>query len=227
MDIEKYWQEQNSFFTDIRGKSLPHGGISLDDANELYALMGKNVYNTNHNRRNPQIAELGCWTGMSTVILGNIAKENGGRVVSIDSFKGAETDNLEDSARVFNIRLICETNLKNSGVRDQVELIDSKTEEAASKFPDEHFDAIFIDADHRYAAVKKDIELWTPKVKKGGLICGHDCDILLTNGLESIYTKWGHQNWVGFHLGVARAVTEAFPLAKKVSTGVIWYTVKQ
>ena len=35
-------------------------------------------------------------------------------------------------------------------------------------------DFIFIDADHTYESVKKDIELWTPKVKHEGIILGHD-----------------------------------------------------
>ena len=35
-------------------------------------------------------------------------------------------------------------------------------------------DAIYIDANHTYEAAKQDIELWYPKVRKGGMICGHD-----------------------------------------------------
>ncbi len=33
-------------------------------------------------------------------------------------------------------------------------------------------DMVFIDGDHSYEAVKRDIELWLPKCRK--LICGHD-----------------------------------------------------
>ena len=41
-------------------------------------------------------------------------------------------------------------------------------EEAAEKFEDESFDLVYIDASHWYKDVVKDIELWLPKVKKGG-----------------------------------------------------------
>jgi len=63
------------------------------------------------------------------------------------------------------------------------------SEEIASKFPDGYFDLVYIDANHTYEFCKLDIELWLPKVRKGGIIGGHDA-------VEA--------------LGVLRAWTEAF-----------------
>ncbi len=45
---------------------------------------------------------------------------------------------------------------------------------AAGIFPDNYFDFVYIDADHRYEYVVLDIEFWLPKVKKGGILGGHD-----------------------------------------------------
>ena len=41
-------------------------------------------------------------------------------------------------------------------------------------FPDGYFDFIYIDGDHSYEGVRQDIELYLPKLRKGGIIGGHD-----------------------------------------------------
>ena len=46
--------------------------------------------------------------------------------------------------------------------------------EAAQQVEDDSLDWIFIDANHIYKYVVTNIEIWTPKVKDGGIISGHD-----------------------------------------------------
>jgi len=43
-----------------------------------------------------------------------------------------------------------------------------------NSFPDGHFDFIYIDSCHLYGCVKSDLEIFLPKLKDGGLMCGHD-----------------------------------------------------
>lgn len=46
--------------------------------------------------------------------------------------------------------------------------------EASKQFPDNYFDWVFIDGDHRYEPVLEDMRSWWPKVKVGGSLCGDD-----------------------------------------------------
>jgi hypothetical protein len=48
------------------------------------------------------------------------------------------------------------------------------SEKASEKFDEESIDFVFIDGDHSYEGCSKDIRLWFPKLKSGGLLSGHD-----------------------------------------------------
>ena len=52
-----------------------------------------------------------------------------------------------------------------------------KSVNAAKHFADGSLDFVYIDADHSYQAVKTDYEVWLPKIRIGGMICGHDYGI--------------------------------------------------
>ena len=46
--------------------------------------------------------------------------------------------------------------------------------DAAELFEDGTIDFIYIDGNHQYDFVKRDLELYVPKIKPGGIIAGHD-----------------------------------------------------
>ena len=46
--------------------------------------------------------------------------------------------------------------------------------DAAKLFDDGSLDFVYIDGNHDFANVVKDIHAWSPKVRKGGVISGHD-----------------------------------------------------
>lgn len=56
----------------------------------------------------------------------------------------------------------------------RTKIIKNYSEEFCRLMPDNYFDFIYIDADHSYAGLKKDIELWYPKLKSKGIFSGHD-----------------------------------------------------
>lgn len=52
-----------------------------------------------------------------------------------------------------------------------------QSEIAYQDFPDGYFDYIYIDGEHLYEWVKRDIELWYPKLKVNGIFAGHDFEM--------------------------------------------------
>lgn len=48
------------------------------------------------------------------------------------------------------------------------------SEEAHKYFDDRSLDFVYIDGNHSFLNVTQDIAFWSPKVKKGGIIAGHD-----------------------------------------------------
>jgi hypothetical protein len=58
--------------------------------------------------------------------------------------------------------------------QDKIVILREHSSLACALFADESLDFVFIDGDHSYESVYFDIEAWYPKVKKGGLILGHD-----------------------------------------------------
>jgi len=74
---------------------------------------------------------------------------------------------------------------------------------AAMTYPDDGLDFVFIDADHSYESVIQDIVVWSPKVRTGGILSGHDYH----------------------HEPVRRAVHQL--LTNVQTTGNCWWIVKQ
>ena len=64
-------------------------------------------------------------------------------------------------------------NLTKHEILENTTIIAATTNDA-SKTVEGLFDMVFVDADHSYEAVRQDIDNWLPKVKKGGIIAGHD-----------------------------------------------------
>lgn len=61
--------------------------------------------------------------------------------------------------------------------------------EAAETFTDEVLDFVYIDANHSEPYVSQDINAWFKKVKKGGIVAGHDYARIKAKGKEDS-TNW-------------------------------------
>jgi hypothetical protein len=65
----------------------------------------------------------------------------------------------------------------------RVEVVRKYSKDAVNLFENESLDLVYIDANHAYDAVKDDLNIWWPKVKKGGMLSGHDYFIHPTFGV--------------------------------------------
>jgi hypothetical protein len=57
---------------------------------------------------------------------------------------------------------------------ESVEIIRKFSAEAHGLFAEEFFDFVYVDANHSFEACYQDLSWWFPKVKRGGLLAGHD-----------------------------------------------------
>ena len=57
---------------------------------------------------------------------------------------------------------------------DRAVLLKGDSVDLAKTIPDGSLDFVFIDANHNYEHVVADIAAWAPKVRKGGIVSGHD-----------------------------------------------------
>jgi hypothetical protein len=123
-------------------------------------------------------AEIGVFTGgLSRLLL----ERPDLHLTMIDSWAGNGRDYIGDSgdwharlsqakqdeSRKFAERVADE-------FKPRAKVLPMASHEAALTVPDASLDFVFIDADHSYEGCKRDIELWSHKVKPGGLLSGHD-----------------------------------------------------
>jgi SAM-dependent methyltransferase len=59
---------------------------------------------------------------------------------------------------------------------ERASLLRLTSKSAADLFDDGYFDLIYIDGDHTFDGVAKDLAAWFPKVRPGGVFCGDDYD---------------------------------------------------
>jgi hypothetical protein len=85
--------------------------------------------------------------------------------------------------------------------------------EAVKDFPDGLLDFVYLDANHRYEEVLKDLTAWFPKVKRGGIFAGDDYGCL-----DEMPVDFGHGQ---LSFGVKRAVDE-WALFEKRSISINW-----
>lgn len=117
-------------------------------------------------------AEIGVQRGDFSAVIRNTWKN--GTIHLIDRWKYEEdyvdVANISYREQLNNYLYVVTRFSENYDVK----IYRTDSVEATNHFPDEYFDWIYIDADHSYEGCKRDLNAWYPKLKKGGMFCGHD-----------------------------------------------------
>lgn len=164
--------------------------------------------------------DTGCFTGWTASCVWPIFKENDGHFYCIDWFKG----NIGTPVGQFEpgkypadkVLLQLLKNIEVSDCLDLVSVIIAESWKPAEIIADNTVDYVYIGGDHRYSAVKKDIAVWLPKVRPGGVLCGHafNQEIEVNSRAWIEMNKEPEQDYYhsnNLHFGVTKAVQELLP----------------
>ena len=155
------------------------------------------------------LVEIGVWKGSSISYLAS--KNRNSKIYAVDLFETTyryKKGKLKEAASIINQTY--NQQLIKTDTRDIITDIKEYSWEGAKHFADNSLDFVFIDADHSYESVKKDLEAWYPKMKKGSIFSGHD------------YEPYDAHN----HPGVKQAVNEFCSLNNlhlRTYSGTVWY----
>jgi predicted O-methyltransferase YrrM len=125
----------------------------------------------------------------------------GGRVAEVGVFRGAFSYQILDILapdEFLTIDISYESfdydKLSQHPLYSRMLQVTGNSYDKIAELPDNSFDMIYIDADHRYGYAKKDLDAAHPKLKAGGYLLAND------------YTSWSVMQ--GFKYGVVKAVNQ-------------------
>lgn len=126
--------------------------------------------------------EIGAWYGQSTSYLA-VEIINSGKKIKldvVDTWKGSEqmydpSNGAYDELLIKNGTIFPQFISNMKPVIHVINPIEMDSVKASFLYEDDSLDFVFIDAEHKYEFIIQDIKHWLTKVKKGGIIAGHDC----------------------------------------------------
>jgi hypothetical protein len=137
----------------------------------------KNDQISSYNIANGICVEVGTWQGGFAESL--LEKSNVKKLFCVDPYRHFTNNEYPDgmndlTQQQFDNLFNQVKNKLSSKFENKVEFIREVSVEASKKFEDNSLDFVYIDGNHDYKYVLEDLEVWYPKVKIGGFLCGDD-----------------------------------------------------
>ena len=139
-------------------------------------------------------AELGVFSGSFSEKIRSLLKPK--KLYLVDLFDGVmgSGDVNGENFKFINLNDSFEKLTRRYSNHPQIKIIRSTTVEFLESLPNDHLDAVYIDADHSYEAVKQDLNLSFRKVNKDGFIMGHDYEENEFPGVVQAVDEFCEQN---------------------------------
>jgi len=144
---------------------IPEKNVSADGLLEYVRKLGDNLVG----------CELGvCWAWTLRYFLDKSPEIT--KVYAVDAYQpyqdwwGPVTRIMVDAWKQHALALL-------KPHQDRVKFLEMDSISAADHIPDRSLDYIFIDGDHSYAAVSRDLRAYWPKMKQGAIFAGHDWNL--------------------------------------------------
>lgn len=184
-----------------------------------------------------RILEVGSWAGGSAVVWArSLEKYNAGKglVFCVDPWKPYFGGNQALTSRALYKKMdaasasgaivnLFHHNITAAGFGDKVVTMRGYSDDCLPALKKDQFDIVYIDGDHSYKAVGKDLNNAKSLCREGGILCGDDLEVQYEDAdkksLEANIEKdfvMDPVSGVWFHPGVTKAVWDCF--GQKVST---------
>lgn len=143
-----------------------------------------------------KFVEIGCWFGKSSCYLVReiAARKANIQVDFIDTWRGEpnvqyQLNIIEGNGEdyVYNCFL---HNIKEADPNFNGNIRRMESQQAVHLYENDSLDFVFIDDDHSYDNIVREIPLWLAKVKKGGILAGHDYDF--GDVRKAVHEQLGH-----------------------------------
>jgi predicted O-methyltransferase YrrM len=141
--------------------------------------------------------EIGSWKGKSSAYMA-VEIANSGKSIQFDCIDPWPDWKPEGEYFETMCQNLHETFLNNvNPVKEYLNPIKLTSMEAVKQYEDNSLDFVFIDGNHEYEYVFEDINFWIKKIKKGGVLSGHDyhyppvIKAVSDNGLTDVVAREG------------------------------------
>ena len=177
------------------------------------------------------ILEVGSMTGESAIVWHRALQEhNGGRgrITCVDPWMayegtagiGQQLDNDQNRRLASGEAFAAfQENVERAGAAASIDIRRGYSDDILPMLASGSFDIVYIDGDHSYMQVRKDLENAGTLVRDGGLLCGDDLEVLFSECNQALCLKWAElgaeyvrdpATGLGYHPGVTLAVFRYF-----------------